>query len=141
MDTDSSTRPWECFAPLSGVAIGIAIAVFAGAFIPAGWEDSWKNFTYSKGLILQAAIVFWCLGVAIRGNRIHCGGSLEADSRDKAKNTYLIFILLFLFILAITGYILAIDLIFLLPLILTMLVAFSEVGWGDPLKFIRGSWG
>lgn len=132
--------PSFCFAPLFGIALGITVAVAAVELIPPDWRYSWQNTYISRSISLQATIVFWCTAIAIRGKRLHCGGTADATTADKHKYVYICLAMIAGLSLSVYGYSQASEALFFVPFILTLLAAASEVGWGKADFMIRERW-
>jgi hypothetical protein len=126
---------------MAGIFAGMAVAVAMYLFSPMRWAESWQADWIPRFLALLTTVVFWCVAVSIRGYRIHCGGTQEAKSRsDKDRNFATCMLLLFGLVVAMAGYMNGNEWIFFVPCMLTLAIAASEVGWGDPFKMINGIW-
>ena len=137
---EDNPPPWVCLTPIIMVGLGIAVAVIFAEVVPSEWQKSWKHIAYSKGILLESAIVFWCIGVVIRGKRLHCGGIVDSERSDRFKYGVLIPLLIIGLLFAGIGFVGAYEAFFVGSTVLTIIAACSEIGWGNPCYIVNGNW-
>lgn len=133
------SSPLFCLAPIVSVLIAIGFSVLTVLAIHPDWAQTWHREWMPRAFGLNFVVVFWCLGVVIRGNRLYCGGTKISEETDRHKYLYLLPFLIACLVATWYAYRTANFFLFFVTTVLTIVVVFSEVAWGDPIKILKVS--
>jgi hypothetical protein len=121
---------WRCFAPVVGIFLGSLLGWFLHFLFKSLAE---ADFAVRLFMIVYG-IFGWGVSTALSGKRLHCGGTLEADTATKRRYGVQGAIAFFLVLLA-PLLLVSQAWFFYFPLMFVLVACFcGEVGWGKPSK-------